>query len=127
MLADPGPHSARALAAFRRSTKKALAVGLHPGISSAVLKRLSPADYRNAGIAIQKAIAEALDTDIFAWPKPGKPELALFQVRFVPGSNPDCRRYVVNVTKDGWSTTAPPMEKCGVRPPGPKANRAAVE
>jgi hypothetical protein len=37
----------------------------------------------------------------------------LFQVRFVAGAAPGCRRYVVTVTKDGWLTTALPMEKCG--------------
>ena len=105
--------------------KRAAAVGLHPGVSAAVLQRLSATDYRNAGIAIQKAIAEALDTEIFVWPKQRAPELALFQVRFVPGSNADCRRYVVNVTKDGWSTTAPAMEKCGVRRVEPKAKPPA--
>jgi len=49
---------------------------------------------------------------VFVWPRQRKPELALFEVRFVPGAAPHCRRYVVTVTKDGWSTTAPPMEKC---------------
>ena len=48
------------------------------------------------------------------------PELALFQVRFVPGAAPSCRRYVVSITKDGWLTTAPPMERCGPQPGPPR-------
>jgi hypothetical protein len=92
---------------------RALAAGLHPGLSRVLLARLSPDDYRNAGIAIQKAVAETPDTGVFVWPRQRKPELALFHVRFVPGAAPDCRRYVVTVTKDGWLTTALPMEKCG--------------
>jgi hypothetical protein len=92
---------------------RALAVGLHPGLSRVLLARLSPDDYRNAGIAIQRAVAGTPDTGVFVWPQQRKPELALFHVRFVPGAAPDCRRYVVTVTKDGWLTTALPMEKCG--------------
>jgi len=92
---------------------RALAVGLHPGLSRVLLARLSPDDYRNAGVAIQKAVAETPDTGVLVWPRQRKPELALFHVRFVPGAAPDCRRYVVTVTKDGWLTTALPMEKCG--------------
>ena len=95
---------------------RALAVGLHPGLSRVLLARLSPDDYRNAGIAIQKAVAETPDSGVLVWPRQRKPELALFHVRFVPGAAPDCRRYVVTVTKDGWLTTALPMEKCGPQP-----------
>jgi hypothetical protein len=95
---------------------RALAVGLHPGLSRVLLARLSPDDYRNAGIAIQKAVAETPDSGVFVWPRQRKPELALFHVRFVPGAAADCRRYVVTVTKDGWLTTALPMEKCGPQP-----------
>jgi hypothetical protein len=92
---------------------RAAAVGLHPGLSRVLLARLSPTDYRNAGIAIQTALAETADDAVFIWPRQRKPEIALFHVRFVPGAAPDCRRYVVTVTKDGWLTTALPMEKCG--------------
>jgi hypothetical protein len=92
--------------------KRAVAVGLHPELSQVLLKRLSPTDYRNAGTAIQTAVAKTPDNAVFVWPRQRKPELALFEVRFVPGAAPHCRRYVVTVTKDGWSTTAPPMEKC---------------
>jgi surface antigen len=95
---------------------RAMAAGLHPGLSRVLLARLSPDDYRNAGIAIQKAVAETPDSGVFIWPRQRKPELALFHVRFVPGAAPDCRRYVVTVTKDGWLTTALPMEKCGPQP-----------
>jgi len=95
---------------------RAMAVGLHPGLSRVLLARLSPDDYRNADIAIQKAVAETPDSGVFVWPRQRKPELALFHVRFVPGAAQDCRRYVVTVTKDGWLTTALPMEKCGPQP-----------
>ena len=92
---------------------RALAVGLHPGLSRVLLARLSPDDYRNAGIAIQKAVAETPDSGVLVWPRQRKPKLALFHVRFDAWRRPRCRRYVVTVTKDGWLTTALPMEKCG--------------
>jgi hypothetical protein len=78
-----------------------------------LLDRLSPTDYRNAGIAIKTALAETPDSAVFVFPRQRKPELALFRVHFVPGAAPGCRRYVVAITKDGWLTTALPMEKCG--------------
>ena len=93
--------------------KRAVAVGLHPDLSRVLLSKLTPADYKNAGIAIKTALAETPDNDKFVWPKKSKPDLALFEVHFVRGSASDCRRYVVTVTKDGWLTTALPMEKCG--------------
>lgn len=99
---------------------RAVAVGLHPDLSRVLLARLSPTDYRNAGIAIQTAVAETPDSAVFVWPRQRKPELALFQVRFVPGAAPSCRRYVVTITKDGWLTTAPPMERCGPQPGRPR-------
>ena len=95
--------------------KRAEAVGLHPDLSRVVLERLTATDYRNAGVAIQTAVAETPDSGTYVWPRRHKPDLALFEVRFVPGAAPDCRRYVVSVIKDGWSTTAMPMEKCGVK------------
>jgi hypothetical protein len=94
---------------------KAAAVGLHPELSRVLLTRLTPADYQNAGIAIKTAMAETPDSGVYVWPRQRKPELALFQVRFVQGAAPDCRRYVVTVTKDGWLTTALPMERCSVQ------------
>lgn len=99
---------------------RAVAVGLHPDLSRVLLTRLSPTDCRNAGIAIQTAVAETPDSAVFVWPRQRTPELALFQVRFVPGAAPSCRRYVVSITKDGWLTTAPPMEKCGPQPGPPR-------
>jgi hypothetical protein len=95
---------------------KAAAVGLHPGLSRVLLTRLSATDYRNAGIAIETALAETPDNGVYAWPRQRKPELALFRVSFVAGAPSGCRRYVVTVTKDGWLTTALPMERCGTQP-----------
>jgi hypothetical protein len=92
---------------------RAVAAGLHPDLSRVLLSRLSTTDYRNARTAIDAAMAKTPDTGTFVWPRQRRPELALFQVRFVPGAAPGCRRYVVTVTKDRWSTTAPPMERCG--------------
>ncbi len=100
--------------------KRAAAVGLHPQLSRVLLARLSPTDYRNAKTAIESAVAKTPDTGTFVWPRQRTPELALFQVHFVPGAAPHCRRYVVIVTKDRWSTTAPPMEKCGTAVAGRK-------
>ena len=94
---------------------RAAAVGLHPELSRALLSRLSAADYRNAGIAIKNAL-EAPESAVYIWPRQRKREEALFKVHFVPGAAAGCRRYVVSVTKDGWLTTAPPMEKCGAQP-----------
>ena len=101
---------------------RALAVGLHPELSRVLLARLSPTDYRNAGIAIRTALAETPDTGVFEYPPQRKRELALFRVHFVRGAASGCRRYVVTVGKDGWMTTAPPMEKCGAEI-GPTARR----
>lgn len=95
--------------------KRALAAGLHPELSRVLLTRMSDADFKNARLAIDKAIAETGDSDTLVWPKQRLPKLALFKVHFVAGAPADCRRYVVVVTKDGWSTTAQPMERCGVR------------
>ncbi len=95
--------------------KRALAAGLHPELSRVLLKRLTDADYRNAREAIAKAISEVGDQETLLWPKQRVPKLALFKVHFVAGAPAECRRYVVVITKDGWSTTAPPMELCGVK------------
>jgi hypothetical protein len=92
---------------------KAEAVGLHPGLSRVLLTRLTEADYRNAGFAIKTALAETSEGSSFLWPRERKGGLALFKVHFVQGAGPECRRYVVTITKDGWATTAFPMEKCG--------------
>lgn len=95
--------------------KRAEAVGLHPELSRVLLERLTKTDYRNAGTAIEKAFAQPTDAEVLVWPAQRKPEQALYHVRFVPGAAPSCRRYVVTVTKDGWLTTALPMEKCGAK------------
>jgi hypothetical protein len=92
---------------------RAQAVGLHPGLSRVLLMRLSAADYHNAGIAIRMALKDTPDRGALVWPRQRTPELAVFRVHFVPGAAPGCRRYVVTITKDGWSTTALPMERCG--------------
>ncbi len=99
--------------------QRAIAVGLHPDLSRGLLRRMSDIDYRNAGIAIRKALAETPEGEVYSWPrgKQAASKLALFEVHFVKGISPDCRRYVVTVTKDRWTTTARPMEKCGLRPP----------
>lgn len=96
--------------------KRAAAVGLSPDLSRALLARLTAADFDNAAIAIRTAMAETPDDGVLIWPKQRKPEQALFRVHFVQGAaSAECRRYVVTVvTKDGWSTTAPPMERCGL-------------
>lgn len=113
--ADPDdPHQVRALAA-----------GLHPNLSRALLTRLTQDDYRNARAAIAKALAEVGDDDRLEYPQQRAPERALFTVHFVPGAAADCRRYVVSVTKDRWTTTALPMERCGVKAPPPPLNSAA--
>lgn len=98
--------------------KRAMAVGLHPDLSRVLLTRMSAADYRNADLAIKKALAETPDGDVFTWPKETRSKSALFEVHFVKSAAHDCRRYVVTITKDRWSTTAQPMEKCGLTPPG---------
>jgi hypothetical protein len=107
--------------------KKAEAVGLNPDVSRALLKKLSKADYRNAGIAIKTALAETADSDVFNWPREKKAGLAQFEVKFVTGAEEKCRRYVVTITKDRWSTTAPPMEKCGISTPQANARKVSID
>lgn len=93
---------------------RALAAGLHPGLSRALLSRLTENDFDNAAKAIQAALAKTPDTGVYVWPKARSSKRAQFEVRFVQGGAPTCRRYVVAVARDGWATTALPMEKCGV-------------
>lgn len=95
---------------------RAEAVGLNPDISLAVLARLSQADFQNAGTAINTALSETADDGVLLWPRQRTAELALFQIHFVPGAPSGCRRYVVTITKDRWSATALPMERCGGQP-----------
>lgn len=93
--------------------KRALAVGLHPDVSAALLKRMSKTDFKNAGLAIKTALLKTPFGDVLSYPDAPGSDQALFEIKFVRGSSDDCRRYVVTVTKDRWSTTAPAMEKCG--------------
>ncbi|RUO97537.1 hypothetical protein [Hyphomicrobium sp.] len=96
-------------------SKKAEAAGLHPDLSRVVLARLTPTDYRNAAYAIQKALKTVPDDGQLTWPRSRKAGTAVFTVHFVEGAGHDCRRYVVTITKDRWTSTALPMEKCGVK------------
>lgn len=102
--------------------KRALAAGLHPDLSRALLSRLSKADFRNASTAISKALAENGDNDVVIWPKEAPKKGAQFEVRLVAAAAESCRRYVVTVIRDRWSTTARPMEKCGDDLPQRRAN-----
>ncbi len=94
---------------------RAESVGLHPDLSRVLLQRLTDADYRNAAVAIRKALTETADDAAIVWPQTQSAASAVFRVSFVPGAPADCRRYVVTVAKDGWLTTALPMEKCGLK------------
>lgn len=96
--------------------KRAEAVGLHPDLSPTLLRSLTATDFKNAEIAIKKAIAETPDDAVLVWPPQPKAGIARFRIHFVPGVSAACRRYVVGVGKNGWLTTALPMERCGVRP-----------
>lgn len=79
-----------------------------------VLSALTETDFRNAGIAIKNALEQTPDGEEYLWPRQREPRQALFKVHFVQGAPVDCRRYVVTVIREGWSTTALPMEKCGI-------------
>lgn len=94
---------------------RAAKAGLNPEISRVVLARLSDVDYRNAALAIRTALAETADDAVHYWPLKVKSGVAQFQVHFVPGAEEGCRRYVVTVAKDGWATTALPMDNCTVK------------
>ena len=107
--------------------KRAAAAGLHPELSRVLLSRLSATDYRNARYAVDTAVAKSPDDGEFVWPRQRRPEQALFRVHFVPGAAQECRRYVVTVVKDGWSTTALPMERCGAELAATKAKQARAE
>lgn len=96
-------------------TKRAEAVGLHPDLSRALLQRLSDGDFKTAATAINKALSEVGDTETFVWPQKAAKGATRFRISFVQGAPQDCRRYVVEIAKDGWQTTALPVEKCGVK------------
>lgn len=95
--------------------QRAEAAGLHPSLSRALLAKLSDADFKNAGLAIDKALAETDDGATLIWPRAANPGLAQFEVYFTEGAETGCRRYVVAIAKDGWLTTALPMQRCGVK------------
>lgn len=97
--------------------RRAEAAGLHPELSRALLARLSDEDYRNAALAIRTALAQTPDEATLEWPVRASPRQARFRVLFVVGAPERCRRYVVEIAKDGWLTTAQPMERCGIARP----------
>ena len=93
---------------------RAEAAGLNPELSRALLERLTEADFQNAGAAVAKALSQTPDDGVLVWPLRAKPSAAVFEVRFVPGAPEGCRRYIVGILKDRWTTTAMPVDKCGI-------------
>ena len=91
----------------------AIAAGLSPDLPNVLLTRLSETDLKNAGYAVKTALAKTPDDASFAWPPKPSQQQALFEVRFVAGASQGCRRYIVTVTKERWSSTSAAMEKCG--------------
>ena len=92
--------------------KRAVAAGLSPDLPNVLLSRLTAADLKNAAYAIKTALAKTPDDAEFSWPPKPSRQQALFEVRFVPGAGQGCRRYIVTVTKDRWSSTSAALEKC---------------
>ncbi len=93
--------------------KRAIEAGLGPDLPNVLLTRLSKADLKNAAYAIRTALSKTPDDASFSWPlKPSRNE-ALFEIRFVEGAAEGCRRYIVTVTKDRWSSTSAALEACG--------------
>lgn len=121
------PYAAPIPAPLDRYGARARSVGLHPDLSRALLADLSNADFHNADVAIRKALSQASDAAVVKWPRQREDGLALFEVRFVSGAAPGCRRYVVTVEKHKWLTTAPPLETCTTikRAGGPHARQKA--
>ena len=76
---------------------RALAAGLHPGLSRALLVRLTKTDFKNAAHAIRTALAKTPDDKVFVWPRGRSKKVTRFQVRFVPSISSECRRYIVEV------------------------------
>jgi hypothetical protein len=93
--------------------KKAAAAGLGSDLPNVLLSRLSKVDFQNAAYAIKTALAKTADDAKFSWPLSPSRDQALFEVRFVTGAPSGCRRYVVTVTKDRWSSNTSAVEKCG--------------
>jgi hypothetical protein len=108
------PYAAPVPDALDRFGARARSVGLHPDLSRALLADLTNADFRNADTAIRKALSQTSDAAVVKWPRQREDGQALFEVRFVSGAAPGCRRYVVTVEKHKWLTTAPPLETCTV-------------
>ena len=108
------PYAAPVPDALDRYGARARSVGLHPDLSRALLADLTNADYRNADTAVRKALSQTSDAAVVKWPRTREDGQALFEVRFVSGAAPGCRRYVVTVEKHKWLTTAPPLETCTV-------------
>lgn len=92
--------------------QKALAAGLHPGLSRALLEELTPEDFRNAAIAVGRVLKEEKAATPIVWPRQRAPGRAQFKIKLVEGAPPECRRYVVQIARGGWETTARPMERC---------------
>lgn len=92
--------------------QKALAAGLHPELSRTLLHQLTPEDYRNAAHAVNTLLAAKKPTSPVIWPRQKTAQQAQFKVRIVDGAPTECRRYVVQIAKAGWETTARPMERC---------------
>ncbi|HEX2840477.1 hypothetical protein [Hyphomicrobium sp.] len=101
--------------AVEQSPKRAhaIAAGLSPDLPNVLLTRLSDSDLKNAAYAIKTALAKTPDDGTFSWPLTPTRQQALFEVRFVTGASEGCRRYIVSVTKDRWSSTSAALEKCG--------------
>lgn len=95
--------------------QKALAAGLHPGLSRTLLAQLSAEDFKNASHAVQAALLADKAAAPTVWPRQRAAQRAQFKVRIVAGAPAECRRYVVQIAKDGWETTARPMERCAAR------------
>jgi hypothetical protein len=93
--------------------KSAIEAGLSPDLPNVLLTRLTKADLKNAAYAIKTALAKTPDDASFTWPLKPSRQQALFEIRFVPGAAEGCRRYIVTVTKDRWSSTSAAIEKCG--------------
>jgi hypothetical protein len=92
--------------------KQAIAAGLGPDLPNVLLTRLSKGDLKNAEYAIRTALAKTADDAKFSWPLKPTKQQALFEVRFVAGAAEGCRRYIVTVTKDRWTSTSAALEKC---------------
>ena len=109
------PYTAPPPKALDPKQARAQAAGLHPDLPPSVLAKLSEADFETVATAIRKALAETDDAEVLIWPARPRAQAAQFRISFVEGENAGCRRYVVAIGKDGWQTTALPVEKCGVK------------